>query len=74
MIGIIYMTTTVGTCNKRFLLIFQKIERDYKILLLILYDSVSACLIYTVSMQNKFSNCFVWASPSTSDLTFNLLS
>ena len=28
--------------------------------------------IYT--MHNKFSNCFVWVSPSTSDLEFHLLS
>ena len=27
----------------------------------------------TYSMQNKFSNCFVWVSPSTSDLTFHFL-
>ena len=28
--------------------------------------------IYT--MHNKFSNCLVWVSPSTSDLKFHLLS
>ena len=26
------------------------------------------------TMHNKFSNCFVWVSPSTSDLKFHLLS
>ena len=25
------------------------------------------------TMHNKFSNCFVWVSPSTSDLEFHLL-
>ena len=29
-------------------------------------------LFYT--MHNKFSNCFVWVSPSTSDLEFHLVS
>ena len=32
----------------------------------------SGLLIYT--MHNKFSNCFVWVSPSTSDHEFHLLS
>ena len=27
----------------------------------------------TYTMQNKFSNFFVWVSPSTSDLTFHFL-
>ena len=26
------------------------------------------------AMHNTFSNCFVWVSPSTSDLEFHLLS
>ena len=30
--------------------------------------------IYIYTMHNKFSNCFVWVSPSTSDLEFHLLS
>ena len=28
----------------------------------------------TYTMHNKFSNCFVWVSLSTSDLEFDLLS
>ena len=38
-------------------------EKDYLLLSMRLY-----------TMHNKFSNCFVWLSPSTSDLEFHLLS
>ena len=29
-------------------------------------------MINVDTMQNKFSNCFVWVSPSTSDLKLDL--
>ena len=52
-----------------FPMVLDSMKYDYlkkELRLLINYN------IYT--MHNKFSNCFVWVSPSTSDLEFHLLS
>ena len=36
---------------------------------------ICECFIHEkYTMRNKFSNCFVWMSPSTLDLEFHLLS
>ena len=32
---------------------------------------ISAIVFATYTMQNKYSNCFVWVNPSTSDLIFH---
>ena len=51
----------------------------YRFLYLALVTSLSRILVenhmYIIyTMHNKFSNCFVWMNPSTSDLKFHLLS
>ena len=56
------------TNKTNFLLSLMGTLLNHKLTLCILMD----CPLYT--MHNKFSNCFVWVSPSTSDLEFHLLS
>ena len=47
----------------------------YSLVIYLLVEHVQVLLmINKYTMHNKFSNCFIWVSPSTSDLRFHLLS
>ena len=58
-------TYTVGTLKK----LFSEHMRPTAYIF-----SIYQCLVVFYTMHNKFSNCFVWVSPSTSDLELHLLS
>ena len=60
-------TVLLSTHNICFGWEIRKLNFCYALLTKVLY-----ICIYT--MHNKFSNCFVWVSPSTSELKVNLLS